>query len=389
MKLIQNLTSKSLLAVVSLLSIMALSGCGGGGGGGGGSSGITITPDDHSNMTTDATSLALPGGSANGNINTPTDEDYFKLVITAVGTLTVATTNSRPHTAGELYSPVNGDPQIVGVTDTTRSVPPNFNYTYAALPARTYYLKVYRNPNTNNATATGAYTVTATFTPADDHSNTTADATVLALGGSGVDGNIETIGDVDYFMVAIVHPGNLTVTTTGTTATTGTLTGHDLASSVTSSTGGAGSNFSLMQAVTIGTYYVAVAETDDDGTGGYNVAATFVATDVGNERSLATVLALGSSISSRIEVTGSSQDADYFSITIPGTGTLTVYTTGSTATLGELYQAITGNSIAINGGGGNFRIAQSVTARTYYVAMVGHLLATGDYTVFADFTPNN
>ena len=56
----------------------------------------------------------------------------------------------------------------------------------------------------------------------DDHGDTRTDATPLPLGGS-LSGEIQAVGDVDYFTVEIPEDGELTVWSTGDTDTSGEL----------------------------------------------------------------------------------------------------------------------------------------------------------------------
>ncbi|MCB4764368.1 MAG: hypothetical protein LGB00_00925, partial [Sulfurovum sp.] len=85
-------------------------------------------------------------------------------------------------------------------------------------------------------------------------------------------------------------------------------------------------------------------------------------------------------------------DEDWFKIVIPSAGTLVVYTTGSTDTIGAFYEKGARNPIAFddNGGtGNNFRISQSVTAGTTYEVAVLHsnYTETGSYELVSEFTP--
>ena len=106
----------------------------------------------------------------------------------------------------------------------------------------------------------------------------------------------------------------------------------------------------------------------DDGGGGGGSSD-----DHSNTRSGATEVSLGSSHSGEIE-TGS--DVDYFRVQVGESGTLTVYTTGSLDTKGEL-QSSSGSRLTSNDDGGsglNFRIERSVSAGTYYVKVEGFIL---------------
>ncbi len=105
--------------------------------------------------------------------------------------------------------------------------------------------------------------------------------------------------------------------------------------------------------------------------------------DHSNNRSGATSLSLGSSLSGRIETDG---DVDYFSVRVNESGRLIVYTTGNLDTRGVL-QNSSGSALTNNDDGGegnNFRIERSVTAGTYYIAVEGYDASeTGDYTLYA------
>ncbi len=105
--------------------------------------------------------------------------------------------------------------------------------------------------------------------------------------------------------------------------------------------------------------------------------------DHSNNRSGATSLALGSSISGRIETGG---DVDYFRVQINESGRLIVYTTGNLDTQGTLQNG-SGSALTSNddgGDGNNFRIERSVNAGTYYVKVEGYDSSeAGEYTLYA------
>ena len=91
----------------------------------------------------------------------------------------------------------------------------------------------------------------------------------------------------------------------------------------------------------------------------------------------ATPVDLGSSTDGSL----SEGDEDLFVIEMSDSGTLTVYTTGSTDTYGFILDS-SGNILAENDDGGegwNFRVSASVSAGTYYIQVGG--FETGDYTL--------
>ena len=105
--------------------------------------------------------------------------------------------------------------------------------------------------------------------------------------------------------------------------------------------------------------------------------------DHGDTPSAATALAVGSSQSGQIETGG---DVDYFRVQVTASGELTVHTTGSLDTKGQLEDSA-GAVLASNDDGGegyNFRIAHTVSAGTYYIKVEGFdASATGSYTIHA------
>ena len=96
-------------------------------------------------------------------------------------------------------------------------------------------------------------------------------------------------------------------------------------------------------------------------------------------------LPLNSSLEGSIDPVG---EIDVYQITVTGSGTLTVYSTGSMDLYGYLLDG-SGNELASNDDGGedtNFRISHSVSAGTYYVR-VRHYdnSGTGDYGITSEF----
>ena len=115
--------------------------------------------------------------------------------------------------------------------------------------------------------------------PADDHGDTRADATALALGGS-VQGQIEEGDDDDFFRVRVTEAGTLTVYTTGSLDTVGELQANDgsLLTSDDDSGGENNYNFRIEHDVGPGTYYVKV-NSHGTATGSYVVLASFLTRD--------------------------------------------------------------------------------------------------------------
>ena len=105
--------------------------------------------------------------------------------------------------------------------------------------------------------------------------------------------------------------------------------------------------------------------------------------DHGDTPSSATALAVGSSQAGQLETGG---DVDYFRVEVAASGELTVHTTGSLDTKGQLEDSA-GGVLARDDDGGdgyNFRIAHTVSAGTYYLKVEGYdASTTGSYTIHA------
>ena len=108
--------------------------------------------------------------------------------------------------------------------------------------------------------------------------------------------------------------------------------------------------------------------------------------DHGDTRAAATNLPLDDPINGAIEIWG---DVDYFRVVAPTAGSLTVLTTGSLDTAGEL-QDSSGTILQSNNNSGitgNFGIQRTVAAGTYYVKVIEEgNNNNGTYTLNASFT---
>jgi len=115
------------------------------------------------------------------------------------------------------------------------------------------------------------------------------------------------------------------------------------------------------------------------------LASTVHADDYGNSTSAATTIAVNTSINGKVSFGG---DKDYFKLTLVKAGKLTVFSSGSTDTYGDLLNA-GGGTIASNddsGAGHNFRISATVPAGTYYIKLRGYgWWTSGNYQLATNF----
>ena len=225
-----------------------------------------------------------------------------------------------------------------------------------------------------------------------EHGNTRDEATVVAP-DSTTAGDL-TYQDVDYFQIDVTEPGRLMVETTGTTDTVGYLQGAQGQTLAGDDDAGTETNFRIGRDVTPGRYYVAVVGGKGrTATGAYTLDVRLVAgegaapAEHGNIRAHATRVDVNTATAGALEQRG---DVDYFRVTLPQAGMLTVETTGDTDTVGY-FGGADGRWLSRNDdqdGDVNFRIVRQVSAGTYYVAVVGGAgrTVTGAYTFHVRFT---
>jgi len=226
--------------------------------------------------------------------------------------------------------------------------------------------------------------------PDGDMDGNTREAATGVGAASPTPRSLEYGGDIDYFRVEVTQAGTLTVETTGNTDTVGQLRGADGQGLGEDDDGGSGLNFRLVRQVTAGTYYIRVSGFEN-ATGPYTLVVRFAGTGTPGEDHAGTLeqassVALNSSTSG---VLGDGGDIDYFRVEVTQAGTLTVETTGSTDTFGQLRGA-DGQRLSEDDDGGsrlNFRLARQVTAGTYYIRVSGFGDASGAYVLSVRFTP--
>ena len=217
----------------------------------------------------------------------------------------------------------------------------------------------------------------------DDHGNDRTNATAV-VSGMPVTGNIETGDDEDHFSIQLNGDGILTATTTGETNTIGTIYNSDGNEFAMNDDGGEGMNFNVAAHIAgPGTYYVKVSSSGTD-TGTYELTVTFIP-DHGDDRMSAAQVVSGMPVAGNIEIGG---DEDHFSIQLNGDGILRATTTGTTNTIGTIYDS-EGNELAMNdddGEGMNFNVSAPIPAAgTYYVKVESEGMGTGGYTLTVTF----
>lgn len=144
------------------------------------------------------------------------------------------------------------------------------------IPSTTYYVRAYA---INSAgTAYGAQITFTTLVPfGDDHGNSIGTATLVSQ-NSTTFGNINTVGDSDYFRINVTSPGTLVVKTTGFTDTYGRLWDSSGTELTRDDDSGGSYNFQITWAVEAKAYYVQVYNPWSWGTGAYQLVVSFIPT---------------------------------------------------------------------------------------------------------------
>jgi len=238
---------------------------------------------------------------------------------------------------------------------------------------------------------TANHTISAIF---GDHGEDCASATPVGVPPyvSETAGEISPAGEYDYFKVVTTDTGTLKAYTAGSLDTYGYLldTNCNLNSpvAVNDDRSQENNNFYIeARDLPAGTYYVAVKhwESDPDnpvGLGTYTLLVEFNSDDHGSDPSSATFVGCNNSVSGNLEIAG---NEDYFKIDLSGTGTVKVYTTGTTDTVGVLMNSSESVITQDNDSGSdsNFYIERNLSAGTYYVVVKHNdpLNGTGTYTL--------
>ena len=343
--------------------------------------------DDYGNTRSTAHILRGTTGVLSAHLESSGDVDMFKITLPRSGRL-VFNTRGDLDTFGYLLD-ANGT-ELVHADDAGGTLVRNFQIS-KNLNAGVYYIKV----RGYSQAIRGVYVLAYNFTSGDnntstgdDHGNTMATATTV-LQNSTTAGNIETAGDIDFFKIVIPRTLIVVINTTGSMDTFGYLldsSGNRIA--ISDDAGGElARNFRISKILQPGTYYIKVKCYSPQRTGSYSLVVNSLdaTTDRhGNTPQTATTIEPDSTTPGIL----TSSDIDFFKVTIPKRGTLTLRTVSSINTIGFLMRNSSGSIIASNDNGGNannFRIRQELNGGTYYLKVIS-MRSNGEYTLLSSIT---
>ena len=282
------------------------------------------------------------------------ESGYFRLTLESASFLAIYTSGTTD-TTGRLYDRFGA----LLSSDENSGDMSNFRIE-RLLDSGTYFIRV----SGNDMSTAGGYTLnlegsgvtTATVNPM------TAPSYTLAAGKSG------------YFRFTLTSNQLLAIYTSGTTDTAGRLYDARGMLLTTDENGGDGNNFRIERLLDSGTYIIRVSGNDMSTTGGYTLNL---------EGSGVTTVMPGS----MTEATLSAGGADYFQFTLTSAQLLVVYTSGTTNTVGGLYNAlgVLLGTAEYGGGGFNFLLGRPLNPGTYLIRVSGFLPNTaGGYTLHVE-----
>ena len=336
--------------------------------------------DDHGNTLAEATRITT--ANVSGYLS-PGDTDYFW--VTAGGgrrnSVLTAYTTSDIDTYTYIYDSSGNEL----ISNDQQGVGSSFPVSAAILNSGTYYIRV----RGISSSTEGSYTlhVNEETEPPDGDLSIYSDM-VHSIGTGRTTVGYLWVGDVDYFWVKVRSSGTLTVYTTGSLDTSGTIFDSSGDARGSDDNSGAGKNFQVSATVDPGTYHIRVKGSGNIDVGSYTLHVNSMATDDHGDRlSDATRIMIGNPTVGYI----SPEDQDYFRVRVSGSGTLMAYTTSDVGNYGSLYDSL-GNELDsddITGTDRNFRnfqVSAEVNPGTYYIRVGGY--DSGGYLLYVMYEPD-
>ena len=330
----------------------------------------------NSNNVRDGASALQLNDVVSAVISPANDVDYWQFTLTESGVVTLETSGSTD-TVGRLEDARGG---LLAEDDDSGT---NLNFQIQeTLPAGTYYIRV-----AGYGGRTGNYRLSLDFEPdatggsgSGGGNNTRGGASALQP-NDVVSAAISPANDVDYWQFTLTESGVVTLETSGSTDTVGRLEDARGVALTGDDDSGTRQNFRIQETLPAGTYYIR-ATGYRGSTGNYTLSLDFEpdATGGGGSGSgndvntacfssdICVILPLNSSVRGTISQPA---DIDVWGFTLTEPGTVTLETSGSLNTSGQLRDNIDEffplASDVDSGVGQNFRIQETLPAGTYLI----------------------
>ena len=229
-------------------------------------------PDDHGDGAPRATAVAMPSSTA-GELQGPSDTDYFRFEVAERGVVRVRTTGDT-----DVVGTVVSADGAIRLTDDDAGTAANFLIT-AKLPVGAHFVAV-RGFGGNTI---GGYSLDVSFSPLadepDDHADSASGATDLAI-GSSISGELEVPLDRDLFRIAVpaaLGTGQLWVESKGRPDVRGALFHESGPLIAEHGWGGAFPNFVVGGSVAAGSHVLRVDGREAPVAGAYDLHVSFTA----------------------------------------------------------------------------------------------------------------
>lgn len=336
---------------------------------------VLLAGDDYAGNRLTTGRIVLDGASIRGTVETANDEDWFSVTLEAGQAYTFRLDGET------LSDPVvgifSGSGQFIALDDNSGGQR-NALLGFTATTTGTHYVAA-----TGVGGTVGTYSLTAKRVIGDDQLASTATTGRLAV-GSSIDGNIERVGDHDWFAIPLVAGQNVQFNLEGTTLADPLLTLRSSSGAAIASDddSGTGLNARLTYRVpSSGTYYVDVQGVENT-LGTYRLSAAAVAADdVGDGPSTTARVVVGGSFSGGIDFAG---DEDWVAVSLSAGQSYAFRLDGVTLSdplLGLFSSAGVLLDIDDDSGGSTNSLIQFVPTATgtYFLAAAGYGSATGSY----------
>jgi hypothetical protein len=309
--------------------------------------------------------LIVDAAAANASISTGGENDWYKFQTSTAGTYTIQTYGSLDT---YMYFYQSDLTTLIAENDDGAGIGYNSKISQNLSANTWYYVKL----RAYSATATGSYSI-------DVKSSVTVGT--LIVDAAAANASISTGGENDWYKFQTSTAGTYTIQTYGSLDTYLYLYQSDLTTLIAENDDGAGIGYNskISQNLSANTwYYVMIKLYRTTATGNYSI-------DVKSSVTMGTLIVDAAATNASISTGG---ENDWYQFQTGTAGTYSIQTYGSLDTYMYLYQSDQTSLIAENddgaGSGYNSKIAQNLSANTWYYVKLRAYSATATGSYFID-----